>query len=210
MKQPFFQLSSEKRDAIVSAACAEFGAHDFDAASLDRIVSTAGISKGGLYEYIASKEELYLHCMECTWSALYAYIRAQLALTGAPLSADILERFMTVSRIAIDWYLQHPDRLGLLVRIARLPRAALAEQAQAVFDTQFAEVFAGLDTSRLGYPVDRLVDLIQWLLAKTRKDLLLAIEAGGTPDTLRAAYLDEWRFFCAVLAGGIYRPPAPT
>ena len=33
---------------------------------------------------------------------------------NAPLPDDILERFMTVSRIAIDWYLQNPDLLGLL------------------------------------------------------------------------------------------------
>ena len=105
MKQAYFQLSPEKRDLILAAACAEFGAHDFDAASLDRIVSAAGISKGGLYEYIASKEELYLYCMERTWSALYAFIRDRLARTHEPLPDDILERFMTVSRIAIDWYL---------------------------------------------------------------------------------------------------------
>ena len=86
-------------------------------------------------------------------------------------------------------------------------RAALAEKAQAVFETHFSEVFAGLDASRLGYPVEQLVDLIKWLLAKTRKDLLLAIEGGSTPEALRAAYLDEWAFFCSVLAGGIYRPP---
>ena len=71
MKQAYFQLSPEKRDLILAAACAEFGAHDFDAASLDRVVAAAGISKGGLYEYIASKEELYVYCMEQTWSALY-------------------------------------------------------------------------------------------------------------------------------------------
>ncbi|MFT3848469.1 MAG: TetR/AcrR family transcriptional regulator [Propionivibrio sp.] len=210
MKQAYFQLSPEKRDAILTAACAEFGAHDFDAASLDRVVAAAGISKGGLYEYIASKEELYLYCTERTWSALYEFIRSQAIPTRQPLPDDILERFMTVSRIAIDWYLQNPDLLGLLVRIARLPHAALAEQAQAVFEAHFSEVFAGLDASRLGYPVEQLIDLVKWLLAKTRKDLLLAIEGGGPPETLRKAYLDEWAFFCSVLAGGIYRPPAPA
>lgn len=210
MKQAYFQLSPEKRDLILAAACAEFGAHDFDAASLDRIVAAAGISKGGLYEYIASKEELYVHCMEQTWSALYQFIRAQVARAEKPLPDDILERFMNVSQIAIDWYLQNPNLLGLLVRIARLPRDALAAKAQAVFEAHFSEVFAGLDTARLGYPVDQLVDLIKWLLAKTRKDLLLAIEGGGSPADVREAYLREWAFFCSVLGGGIYRPAAPV
>ena len=210
MKQVFFQLPSEKRDAVANAAIAEFGAHDFDAASLDRIVAVAGISKGGLYEYISSKDELYLFGMEQTWSSLYRFIKSQASLADAPLPADILERFMSVSKIAIEWYLQNPAMLGLIVRTARLPRAALAAQAQAVFESHFAELFAGLDASRLAYPAENLVELIKWLLAKTRKDLLLAIEGDGSPEDVREAYLREWAFFCSVLAGGIYRPSAPA
>ncbi len=205
MKPVFFQLASEKRESVLNSALAEFGANDFGAASLDRIVAAAGISKGGLYEYIASKEDLYLYCMEQTWAALYRHIREQVALSGKPLPADILERFMTVSTIAIEWYLAHPVMLGLIVRIARLPRDTLAAKAHAVFERHFAEVFDGLDASRLGYPLARLIELIQWLLAKTRKDVLLDIEAGRTPDEVRRHYLDEWRFFCSVLGEGVYR-----
>ncbi len=205
MKQVFFQLSPEKRDAVLNAALAEFGAHDFNAASLDRIVAAAGISKGGLYEYISSKEELYLYCMEQSWSALYQHIKAQVALANAPLPTDILERFMSVSRIAVEWYLLNPAMLGLIVRIARLPRDVLAEKAQAVFERHFSEVFAGLDASRLAYPVDQLVDLIKWLLAKTRKDALLAMDAGQSLDEVRRVYLEEWDFFCSVLGKGVYR-----
>ena len=84
MKQAYFQLSPEKRDLILAAACAEFGAHDFDAASLDRIVSAAGISKGGLYEYIASKDDLYLYCMRHAWSSLYRYIESYVPASGLP------------------------------------------------------------------------------------------------------------------------------
>ena len=205
MKQVFFQLSSEKRDGILAAALGEFGAHDFDAASLDRIVAAAGISKGGLYEYISSKEELYLYCMEQSWSALYYYIKGRVSRADSPLPADILQRFMTVSQIAIEWYLLNPAMLGLIVRIARLPRDALAGKAQAVFESHFSEVFAGLDTAPLAYPVDQLVDLIQWLLAKTRKDALLAMDAGQSLEEVKRVYLEEWAFFCSVLGKGIYR-----
>jgi len=205
MKQLFFQLSPEKREAIVSAAIAEFGAHDFDAASLDRIVAAAGISKGGLYEYISSKEDLYIFCMEKTWSSLYRFITEQILLASTPLPSDILARFMTVSRIAIEWYLLNPSMLGLIVRIARLPRDVLAKKAESVFERHFSELFSGLDASRLAYPVEQLVDLIKWLLAKTRKDVLLEIAAGQSPDEVRRIYLEEWEFFCSLLSKGVYR-----
>ena len=205
MKQAFFQLPPEKRDFVLKAALAEFGAHDFDAASLDRIVAVAGISKGGLYEYISSKEDLYLFCMEQTWSSLYQYIKQQALLASAPLPTDILERFKTVSRIAIEWYLQNPAMLGLIVRIARLPRDGLAVKARDVFESHFSGVFFGMETSRLDYPLEQLVDLVKWLLAKTRKDVQLEIAAGRPPDEVRRIYGEEWDFFCSVLSKGIYR-----
>ena len=205
MKSAFAQLPVEKQQAVLRAALSEFGTHDFAAASLDRIVAGAGISKGGLYEYIAAKEDLYLYCMEQSWASLYQFIRQQAAAAGTPLPADILDRFMTVSRIAIEWYLQNPAMLGLIVRIARLPRDTLAEQAQDVFARHFAEVFDGLQIDNLAYPVEQLIELIQWLLAKTRKDVLLEIEARHSPDEVRRIYLDEWTFFCSVLRKGIYR-----
>ena len=190
---------------MLRAALAEFGSHDFDAASLDRIVAAAGISKGGLYEYIDSKEDLYLYCMEHAWSALYRHINDGVAKLDMPLPDDILDRFFSVSAVAIEWYLANPAMLGLIVRIARLPRAALASKAEAVFETHFSAVFAGLDASRLAYPLDRVIALVKWLLAKTRKDVLLDIEGGHAPEDVRAAYLAEWAFFCSVLRGGIYR-----
>ena len=205
MKHTFFQLPSEKRDSILTAALAEFGANDFDAASLDRIVAAAGISKGGLYEYISSKEDLYLYCMEQSWASLYQYIKAQLSLSGTKLPDDILDRFKKVSQVAIEWYLQNPAMLGLIVRIARLPRDGLAGKARDVFEHHFSEVFSGLDSLRLDYPLEQLIDLVKWLLAKTRKDVLLEISAGRSYEGVRQDYHEEWDFFCSVLRKGIYK-----
>ena len=205
MKQTFAQLPPEKQQTVLRAALAEFGTHDFAAASLDRIVAAAGISKGGLYEYISAKEELYVYCMEQSWASLYAHIQREIDQSSLNLPPDILDRFMAVSRIAIEWYLRNPAMLGLIVRIARLPRNELAEKAQTVFASHFFEVFAGLRTDHLAYPEEQLVDLIQWFLAKTRKDVLLEIEAGQAPDAVRQRHLDEWTFLCSVLRHGIYR-----
>jgi AcrR family transcriptional regulator len=207
MKNAFLRLDPEKREAIVNAAFAEFGANDFDAASLDRVVAAAGISKGGLYEYIAAKEDLYLHCVEEAWARLYQYINAAVAASGKPLPGDILERFLGVAKIAIGWYLKNPSQLALIVRIARLPRDGLAERAKSVFERHFSGVFSGLDAARLAYPEAELVELVKWLLAKTRRDVLFEIAAGKSEAEVRAAYLAEWEFFCAVLRSGIYKPP---
>jgi AcrR family transcriptional regulator len=205
MKQVFFQLSPEKRDAIVRASISEFGEQDFDAASLERIVIAAGITQGGLDEYISSKEDLYIFCMEKTWSSLYRFITERVSLARTPLPSDILARFMTVSQIAIEWYLENPSMLGLIVRTSSLPREVLAKKAESVFERHFSELFSGLDTLRLAYPLQQLVDLIKCLLAKSRKDVLLEMSAGKSPDEVRRFNQEEWTFFCALLSKGMYR-----
>ena len=55
----FQKLPEEKRRAILDAAAEEFAQHGFDAASFNRIIAAAGISKGAMYYYFADKGDAY-------------------------------------------------------------------------------------------------------------------------------------------------------
>lgn len=57
----FHKLLPGQQAAILRAALDEFAAHGFSAASLNRIIDAAGISKGSMYYYFDDKEELYAH-----------------------------------------------------------------------------------------------------------------------------------------------------
>jgi AcrR family transcriptional regulator len=57
----FQKLPPDQQQAILRAALDEFAAHGFNAASLNRIIDAAGISKGSMYYYFDGKEELYAH-----------------------------------------------------------------------------------------------------------------------------------------------------
>ena len=63
MKDTFHNLSEEKRERIIRAALGEFAASGYEKATLDGVVQAAGISKGGLYEYISSKEDLFRYLL---------------------------------------------------------------------------------------------------------------------------------------------------
>lgn len=58
-KPTFHNLSAEKRERLVAAAIAEFAAHPFREASLDRVAAAAGVSKGSLYQYFEDKADLH-------------------------------------------------------------------------------------------------------------------------------------------------------
>ncbi len=62
MPRPRFEkLAAAEQQAILLAALDEFSARGFNAASLNRIIETAGISKGSMYYYFDGKDDLYAH-----------------------------------------------------------------------------------------------------------------------------------------------------
>ena len=61
--QTFFNLSEEKREAIVKVALDEFSRFDYSSASISRIVRKTGIAKGSFYQYFQDKKDLYLYLL---------------------------------------------------------------------------------------------------------------------------------------------------
>jgi len=57
----FARLPPTQQEAILRAARDEFAAHGFHDASLNRVIETAGISKGSMYYYFDGKEDLFAH-----------------------------------------------------------------------------------------------------------------------------------------------------
>ncbi|HTL42203.1 MAG TPA: TetR/AcrR family transcriptional regulator [Pseudolysinimonas sp.] len=64
MPRPRFdKLTAGQQAAILEAAAAEFAAHGYAGASLNRIIDAAKISKGSMYYYFDDKEDLYAHVL---------------------------------------------------------------------------------------------------------------------------------------------------
>lgn len=119
----FHKLAPDQQHAIVSAALAEFSAHGFAAASLNRIIDAAGISKGSMYYYFDGKEDLYGHVTrmelgrlfegagpfpipvardpDAFWSTLGDhYLRIVAALAASPEIAALARGWITASASA--------------------------------------------------------------------------------------------------------------
>ncbi|MEG2789051.1 MAG: TetR/AcrR family transcriptional regulator [Romboutsia sp.] len=61
MNKTFENLSEEKRLRIINSAIEEFANKGYRRATVDNIVSKAGISKGSIFQYFKNKERLYLY-----------------------------------------------------------------------------------------------------------------------------------------------------
>lgn len=66
-KSTFFNLSEDKRKAILELSIEEFARNDYRNASISNIVARAGIAKGSLYQYFDDKRDLYLYLIQLAW-----------------------------------------------------------------------------------------------------------------------------------------------
>ena len=73
--QTFFNLPDKKREAITDLAIAEFSSHDYDSASITKIVKQAKIAKGSLYQYFEDKKELYLYLVDLASKEKLAFLQ---------------------------------------------------------------------------------------------------------------------------------------
>ncbi len=62
--ETFFNLPEEKRTAFLDIAIEEFANHNYNEASISRVVRRAGIAKGSFYQYFADKRDLYLYLFD--------------------------------------------------------------------------------------------------------------------------------------------------
>ncbi|HME29258.1 MAG TPA: TetR/AcrR family transcriptional regulator [Pseudolabrys sp.] len=68
--------STERRDAILSAALDEFSIRGFEAARLDDVARRAGVAKGTIYLYFRDKETLFQELIRAMLTPLVGTIEA--------------------------------------------------------------------------------------------------------------------------------------
>jgi AcrR family transcriptional regulator len=96
------------RHRLLESAAAEFARAGLQRASVDEISLAAGLAKGTVYNYFASKEELFLAVVE------EACARA--ADAGAPAEASTRERLLATLRAFFGWAREHEAFARVLVR----------------------------------------------------------------------------------------------
>jgi len=94
-KETFEKISDEKRGRILQAATKEFAEKGFSAANINVIAKNAGISIGSMYNYFASKEDLFLTVFDQGYKLLEKALVEVSVLEG-----DIFDKFESLIRVA--------------------------------------------------------------------------------------------------------------
>lgn len=102
----------ERYEAILQAACAEFAQCGFERGNVNAIAEKAGISKGTVYNYADSKEELFLQTVEYAAGQVIAHLKAQISPTAS--ADERLRQFVLADLHFMD---RHQDEYMLMVAV---------------------------------------------------------------------------------------------
>jgi len=197
----FHRLSAEQQAAILDAALTEFSTHGYRDASLNRIIDSAGISKGSMYYYFDDKEDLYAHVIRRQLEALVQQ--------GGPIPVPDAQHPDAFWATLADHYLTLMRMLAATPETAALLRGWLvgpaapalrdaqqdAEQAMLPWLMSTVEAGQQLGAIRTDLPVDLILAVAMgmgqamdvWLITQPPSDTDLEVWTRTLIDTMRRA-----------------------
>jgi AcrR family transcriptional regulator len=136
-KPTFLNLPEEKRSAFLKIALQEFANHDYNSASISKIVEKAGIAKGSLYQYFEDKQDLFLYLLQVSNQDMLEAIRSS---PSPDPDAGFFETLRWQMSATVQATVQYPlqSRLAQRAYTAPLPfRDKVLEQARRVRSEHF-------------------------------------------------------------------------
>lgn len=205
--------SSEIRQKIVHSARRLFNRYGFDNVSVDRIMSGAGLTRGGFYSYFQSKSDLYTEVLSCfftdpEWKNCWE--GAEVDRSSSDIAPQVVRAYL--SR-------QHFEDVENSCPMVALPADVTrsSEEAKRAFETVFSAMVSllerGIESQAEFQPECRAESQLG---RRDRAQAIAAMCIGGMV-VARAmnnrARADELREGCMAVAlelGGWSRMPVPA
>ncbi|MFL1676818.1 TetR/AcrR family transcriptional regulator [Paenibacillus dendritiformis] len=114
----------DKRDVLLQAALSEFSLKGYEAASTNRIIQSAGVSKGILFHYYGDKQSLYMavvrHCLDFVMEAMGREMEH--------MADDVFEALVQLSAAKRKLFLEHAPIFGVLRSACASPPKTLRQE----------------------------------------------------------------------------------
>ncbi len=174
-------IDSDKRDRIVNAAIEEFSKYPYDMASTNNIVKNAGISKGLLFHYFGSKQELYNKLTGFVFNKLYNEITSEIDWD----ENDILERIKRLVITKMKIGKKYPGMFDFIIKVISNRNASRLKDVidfYSEFGVDFQKVMADIYTKNVDYSlfkkpedIQKNINIVQWTLEKYSEEKLLKL-----------------------------------
>lgn len=161
----FYSLEPVKQERIINAALKEFARNGYDKASTNEIVKDAEISKGSLFNYFNSKNELYLF--------LLAYVVEIIEKIYAEVDwnePDFFERMRHLGLVKFKIYKKFPEAFNFLKTLAHEDAAEVKSEisklSRNIITSGMQRGYKNIDWTKFREDFDRekMINIINWTM----------------------------------------------
>lgn len=127
------EKNQQTRRRILESALAEFSEQGYGASSVNTISNGEGLSKGIIYHYFPTKDDLYLACVEECFQMLTGHLQSHTNMEGQTAE----ERLEQYFRVRLDFFEQNPHYQRIFCDAVIMPPAHLEasiQEKKAPFD----------------------------------------------------------------------------
>lgn len=201
----FNELSEEKRENIINVCIAEFSKYGYENSSTNRIVQHAGISKGSLFKYFKSKEELFFYILDFVTQELIISLAQE--ITALP--KDLFERIIRYSELEFTWYVKHPNECKLITASFTKSDTAIYQKVETRYSLKGQDIYYKLledvDTSMLKCDKKATVEIMKWLLKGFNETFMAQIQEQDHSDMngMQHKYVKNLSEYITILKYGL-------
>lgn len=200
MNERFYDLSREKQDRFINAACKLFAENGYKKASTDDIVKEAGISKGLLFHYFGSKQGLYVYVYEYSTR----FVRMEYDSSIPKSGTDFFELQRCIEKSKRDVIRHYPYMMFFIQRAFKETDKDIIDAVADTMDQYTAllsEVYSRAHVSRIKPGIDPS-DVLKLCLF-TSDGILNDQFLSGKPDP--DAFLEEVLKYLSMLEKNLCR-----
>lgn len=194
------EKNQQTKRRILDAALAEFSTQGYTAGSTNAICAVQGISKGIVYHYFESKDELFLACVQECFQRLTAYIRENM-----PEREDAESSLEDYFAIRAKFFCSYPVYQGIFGEAVLSSPAHLREEIQKrkqCFDDlniQILEQLLTLLSLRQGISKDKVIEFFRLF----QDFIAVHYQVSDAEGTAFAAYEENCRKALNILLYGV-------
>ncbi len=201
----FLSLSDEKRNKIIEASIAEFARYGYYNSSTNRIIKASGISKGSLFKYFPSKEDLFFYILDMITSELMLNLRQR----QNTLPPELFDRVIQYSKAEFTWYIQNPQKYQIILDSFTKSDTEIYYKTESryhtLMDDLYSEALEGIDVTQLRWEKQKTADILKWLLKGFTTDFIAGMHQETDLNSIKHEYVRRLSEYMEILKTGILK-----
>jgi AcrR family transcriptional regulator len=199
-EEVFFNLNEEKKERIINAAMIEFATYGYENSSTNRIIKECGISKGSLFKYFKSKEELYFYLIEI----IFAEMSKEMEIWITKISkGDIWQRVIDFCTLEMLWYIENPIKGSFVIKATSDSNTKIFKKLHKRFAKDARNVYfqflldVDMDNKK------EVADVIKWVIDGYNMDFRKTINLNERSlEEIKNDYMEGFTKYIQILQKG--------